>query len=804
MRKIVLAVFIVVALCCGVFGYSHAAQNEMLAESCPAGPIDGLPFYKGFDHTNSGTSADRLKCSYRSDREADGYGDIEYRYFESAQEAQEKFKAVGGDGAPAGGDPKYAHLYGRRRQRCVTTLSGGSSYSGTTLVKGHYLAFISAVAPTCDACMARVEKLKQKAQEFEPKVKQRRLQIVYTQKPLPFIVVEVDGQTYRPDQEGRFGIPEQDTFAMKIFFRYDDGTERFRMQAPDNNDMILEMQVNKNRADTVIFHAKESVTLNSGQTVQQVIELADFLNEKNSLEIIPENYLHLEEAYRFYTEGVHVTLQKPVIFIAESGIKDSFYIDHKIVMNPKLMKSDHPWQPYVLFHEFSHYAMHEMYGNVWDQIIKGANHAGFASPTTGDSYAEGFAAFMANMMAFYLDYTDVPSKYPPAGSLETNYAPWECEGKAEEFAIASMLYDLVDDEEDAEKESKAYVEKHRATVIEFFNKYDIDKNGFLSIGEIQMIVVLPLFDVNDNEKLDSIELTDEMKPFDKDHDNALEGTEIVEFVENAEEYITARCKEKNIKIAPLFDIELIKGYEQGLSLETILEELQKKEDDTISVDFKELWPVLAKPRSDFSAFYQDLLEAFPGQAAAITQVYINHGLWADTAQGNGTYDNGEAFIDTDKDDFRGDTEPFIDYPAEWIYDDTETVGTPTNYQRLARKSTQPFAGHYLKSKDPIPVTVIVADRKEFGLKWPSHIYTFTAAAEDGLVYVPVPEDSIVEAGDKVRFTSKEFYAELSQSKKRGYFKGVGSSTGSPLLLIIVVVLVLVAAAIWFVKRGKRT
>jgi|GEM_PF-5997698 hypothetical protein len=62
-----------------------------------------------------------------------------------------------------------------------------------------------------------------------------------------------------------------------------------------------------------------------------------------------------------------------------------------------------PKIPFIVYHEFSHYAMHTLYGKAFEDVAEGeTNHAGYANPTTGDSYQEGFAAFMAVVIASIL------------------------------------------------------------------------------------------------------------------------------------------------------------------------------------------------------------------------------------------------------------------------------------------------------------------------------------------------------------------------------------------------------------------
>jgi hypothetical protein len=75
------------------------------------------------------------------------------------------------------------------------------------------------------------------------------------------------------------------------------------------------------------------------------------------------------------------------------------------------------------------------------------NHDGYLNPNTADSYTEGFAEFMAMAISKYkLDKH--PEIYAGFGSLEINYKAWSNRGYTEELAVAGILWDMYDNEND--------------------------------------------------------------------------------------------------------------------------------------------------------------------------------------------------------------------------------------------------------------------------------------------------------------------------------------------------------------------
>ncbi len=105
------------------------------------------------------------------------------------------------------------------------------------------------------------------------------------------------------------------------------------------------------------------------------------------------------------------------------------------------------------WHEFSHH----LYGT--NAHAGGApcdaaatNHGGYANPDTCDSMNEGFAIFLPTVASRELD-GQTTSEYANFGTfLEENRKAWESVGgsERESFAVASLLWDLFDADEDTE------------------------------------------------------------------------------------------------------------------------------------------------------------------------------------------------------------------------------------------------------------------------------------------------------------------------------------------------------------------
>ncbi len=111
----------------------------------------------------------------------------------------------------------------------------------------------------------------------------------------------------------------------------------------------------------------------------------------------------------------------------------------------------------VLLHEFGHHLMADVFDNYLPWNIKmDKNHHGFTNPTTNDSWMEGFANFVAawiqrdmlevdNPHVVYLTHHNYQNNKTTQGAynLESNRLAWSL-GTGEGFAVASLLWDLID------------------------------------------------------------------------------------------------------------------------------------------------------------------------------------------------------------------------------------------------------------------------------------------------------------------------------------------------------------------------
>ncbi|MBN2142981.1 hypothetical protein JW711_06670, partial [Candidatus Woesearchaeota archaeon] len=145
------------------------------------------------------------------------------------------------------------------------------------------------------------------------------------------------------------------------------------------------------------------------------------------------------------------------------------------------------------WHEFSHHVMYSMYRQwpgptraPWDR-----NHNGYANPSTGDSFTEGFAEFMPLVIAEHYHYPS-PAVYPVGGSLEQNWRAWSRRGFYEELAVAGVLWDIYDvgvegDDvlqmkfEDIWTVLKSYSKDFTEVYEEFGKKYPANKELFKKI-----------------------------------------------------------------------------------------------------------------------------------------------------------------------------------------------------------------------------------------------------------------------------------------------------------------------------------
>ena len=270
------------------------------------------------------------------------------------------------------------------------------------------------------------------------------------------------------------------------------------------------------------------------------------------------------------------------------------------------------------------------------------NHDGFLNPNTADSYTEGFAEFMALAMSDRYgdtnpaDGTGTKSEiYASFGSLDNNYRPWDSRGYLEEFAVASLLWDLYD---------------------------------------------------SNNDKDDSL---------------------------------------------------------------------------TMSID--DIWAVLKVNRADFSEYYLAFRQANSKKAADIDKLFIEHGFFADTTEGNKQRDRFEGFKDANN-NRRYDLGEFyfdlgcLNSTNEIRYKTGMNIGKAANYERSNRTSAVRINGAYLKVKDDEVRQYLV--KVHYTEPGAGTDYEYVVDLRDGLLYVqPLPEDLSAEL--TIMPYSVEYSAETS-------------------------------------------
>jgi|GEM_PF-4303356 len=184
-------------------------------------------------------------------------------------------------------------------------------------------------------------------------------------------------------------------------------------------------------------------------------------------------YFHMTEALEFYKDHLKANVAKdlPVEVMLYADGKPCYYtpVTTSIFISADAMPYNDPDRPYNReWHEFSHHVMYALYGSFpigeytdqeIEQITNGIgsrefsllgynrNHMGFLNSSTSDSLLEGFAEFMSLVIGKHYRYPryDVYSEW---GSLELNYLPNSSLGTDEEFAVAGILWDLVDSSAD--------------------------------------------------------------------------------------------------------------------------------------------------------------------------------------------------------------------------------------------------------------------------------------------------------------------------------------------------------------------
>ena len=480
------------------------------------------------------------------------------------------------------------------------------------------------------------------------------------------------------DSQGRYVLPlnqpltDDNRLRMGIEYSYNPEGVNYLNQFDERDDknscyiIVTDGYITASPQDEILYDFCPldgySVSISDGWKEQFTAE-----EKREHKERVKENcrlYEALLKAFEIYKEELGVTLdyKLPVSVHAFRGGSitkineafDSFYqpANGDIYLGYLHTSYQSPLFPYAVFHEFSHFAMQCMYEHRLPMVEGDVNHGGYANTSTADSYMEGFAVFMGLIMQSYAN-GDTTMIIPGRMNIEVNYKAWDESGKAEEFAVAGTLWDLIDNPSD--------------------------------------------------------------------------------------------------------------------------------DDEAVAIDFDELWTVLKEYRSDFTAVYEALVKKYPNQKSQIDQVFKNHGFFFSSAEGDGVYTIGEAFIDTNKDKIYTNGERFVDYSTTDLdgnptvqYKEGDLIGSASYASDPNRRSSEPFFGHYLRVTNDLPYYIIQVKFYDY----PALDYTTKTANQQGMVYVEVPPTGYdceltvwPEGQDEAPlvFSSIDFRQNYASVLQKGYF-----------------------------------
>ena len=154
-----------------------------------------------------------------------------------------------------------------------------------------------------------------------------------------------------------------------------------------------------------------------------------------------------------------------------------------IVMSPSRSSSQSPGVPDNReYHEYGHYFLSTQVGDNFELPLGDRNHGGYyRNSSSRDSFVEGFAEFYSMMVSRHVDGDENAEMYTIGADydLETDRLPWEAAGWWEEFTVAGLLLDLVDDDADYAVESSGL------TGVNILGlKVDKDSSGTIVSGNI--------------------------------------------------------------------------------------------------------------------------------------------------------------------------------------------------------------------------------------------------------------------------------------------------------------------------------
>ncbi|MDG6218632.1 MAG: hypothetical protein QCI00_04235, partial [Candidatus Thermoplasmatota archaeon] len=297
-------------------------------------------------------------------------------------------------------------------------------------------------------------------------------------------------------------------------------------------------------------------------------------------------------------------------------------------------------------------------------------------------------------------------------------------------------------------------------IIAYFKGYDLNQDTFLSGKELTRLAAGEDF------------LKNQLGQYDTDGDGCISKDEVYQMVQK-DESLCRICFKGLEPISEAAALLLDNNIPDIITLEYIMNHINVEDDDNVDLTFQELWSVLRSFHNDFTSVYEMLIDIYPDIKNEIDAIFIAHGFFIETAQGNGE-------IDDDEPRHNG---IFVDYPVDGFkYNPGETIGSAGNYDRQQRRSFVPLPGHFVKTDDMVPlyhVKVELYDDPSLYYGFPTMYYSFDVFNDEGFIYVPVPPTDYqalinitgagVATGNPLLISGVEFYDNFKNSVEQGYY-----------------------------------
>ncbi|MBM3292963.1 MAG: FHA domain-containing protein [Candidatus Aminicenantes bacterium] len=208
------------------------------------------------------------------------------------------------------------------------------------------------------------------------------------------------------------------------------------------------MAAHKFDLDEQTTDVRKDIDFGSSEWSEGALTNIDAPEKLRKISVIFRNHY---DAWAFAVEKLKVDLSRniPLLVEIESNEPTVFDYPNRKVRLEREYTLNVPSNTFVQYHEFGHYVQYTAYGNRYVESAAGESdprnkpHGGYANDDTGDSFIEGFATYYAGLVTKHRAIAPVATGVIGTfGSLEDPWKVWEREGKDEEFAFASVLWDL--------------------------------------------------------------------------------------------------------------------------------------------------------------------------------------------------------------------------------------------------------------------------------------------------------------------------------------------------------------------------